>query len=285
MCSAHGDFAPKGPTSVPRPRDSSQHPDRDGIPLSRDWRTVAACWRGVVMPLKYHTQLYELILNLGAPVLARSYCQFKAHPNGRRLLADKPDLLALLTDDDYLASLPVGSLGHAYRSFLTTNRLDAGVFDDNETIRPIAERNGWDEDFYYIIKRGTALHDMFHTLGGYGPDVGGELGNLGFHCGQLEPAGALKAFFIAFAALVPAASPRRRIDYFRQAVKRGQRADNLMAAPYEELLDRPISEVRELLGIEPTSSAHPEGQLFMNWTLPGVKPATRWDYDAIVEAV
>ncbi|OBJ68249.1 Coq4 family protein [Mycobacterium sp. 1274756.6] len=255
-----------------------------GVPDQRDWGAVLASWRLLVNPAKNASQVYELIVGLAAPILARSYHQLRAHPNGRRLLAEKPDLLAVLGDDDYLASLPVGSLGHAYRSFLTTNRLDAGVFSVEEVIRPIAERRGWDDDFFYMIRRGTALHDMFHTLGGYGPDMGGEFGNLGFHCGQMEPSGALKALALSTTGVLIQASPRRKLRYFRQAVRRGQRADNLMAAPYEELLDKPLDEVRALLGVAPTATAHPDGHLFVSWMPPGMTPPTRWDYDAQLRA-
>lgn len=143
--------------------------------------------------------------------------------------------------------------------FLQLLQRDDGVFDVDTVIRPIAERRGWDEDFFVMMRRGTALHDMFHTLGGYGPDMGGEFGNLGFHCGQMEPSGALKALSPGLLGSVIPASPRRKLRYFREAVRRRQRAVNLMPAPYEELLDQPIDTVQALLGVEPTSRAHPGG--------------------------
>lgn len=192
----------------------------------------------------------------------------RAHPGGQRLLRDKPDLLAKLGDDDYLASLPPGSLGHAYRDFLNSNRLDAGVFDETTAIAPIAERNGWDGDFYYMIRRGTAIHDVFHTLGGYGPDVGGELGNLGFHHGQLGRCWFTRALGLLICFIPMDVPVRRRIRYFNEAIQRGRQADNLMAAPYEELLDQPIDDVRERLGVTPAVIAHPEGYVFTRWQPP-----------------
>ncbi|ODR06912.1 hypothetical protein BHQ15_12150 [Mycolicibacillus koreensis] len=259
-------------------------PEPPGVPEHRDWPAVLGAWRFLANPAGNPTRVFDLIVGLSAPILARAYYQVRAHPNGRRLLAHKPDLLAVLSDDEYLASLPAGSLGHAYRSFLTTNRLDAGVFDVDTVIRPIAERRGWDDDFFYMVRRGTALHDMFHTLGGYGPDLGGEFGNLGFHCGQMEPSAALKTLALATAGTVIPAAPWRKLSYFREAVRRGQRADLLMAAPYEELLQRPLAEVRDALGVTPTRVAHPQGHLFTAWMPPGMKPPTRWDYDAILAA-
>lgn len=88
-----------------------------GVPEQRDWNAVLGSWRFLVNPAEHPSGSFDLIVGLAAPILARSYHQLRAHPNGRRLLAEKPDLLAVLSDDDYLASLPVGSLGHAYRSF------------------------------------------------------------------------------------------------------------------------------------------------------------------------
>ena len=44
-----------------------------------------------------------------------------------------------------------------------------------------------------------------------------------------------------------------------QAFRRGRRAAWLVAARWEELLARPLDEVRRRLRIEATSSAHPEG--------------------------
>lgn len=143
----------------------------------------------MLIDAKYHGDIYEAFLGMEAPVFARAYYQVRSHPNGRKLFKHKPDLLSVLGDVDYLSSLPFGSLGHAYLSFLNTNKLDAGVFGESSIIRPIAEKNNWDDDFYYMVIRGTALHDMFHTIGGYGPDVAGEVANIGFHCGQMEPAG------------------------------------------------------------------------------------------------
>lgn len=250
-------------------------PTRPGsLPTKPNWRRAAACWRGMIFPHRHHDQTYEIFLSLGAPTFARAFQAVRAHPDGRRLLAGKPDLLAKLGDDAYLASLPPGSLGHAYRDFLTRHRLDAGVFDETTAIAPIAERNGWDGDFYYMIKRGTALHDIFHTLGGYGPDVGGELGNLGFHHGQLGKCWFTRTLALLM-CLIPMDIPvRHRIRYLNQAIQRGRHADNLMAAPYEQLLDQPIDQVRQQLGITPTTTAHPQGHLFTRWQPPFTKTTT-----------
>jgi ubiquinone biosynthesis protein Coq4 len=165
---------------------------------------------------------------------------------------------------------------------MTLNQIHPGLVDDEGVIRSIAEKNNWSEDYYYLLRRCSALHDMFHTIGGYGADVAGEAANIGFHSGQMEPAGAFLRFGWSMSLIYTGAPLRRKLRYFWQAVERGRRADHLMAAPWEELLDKPIEEVRELLGVAPTAVAHPEGHLYTTFSLPGAAPAPRWDYEAVL---
>jgi ubiquinone biosynthesis protein COQ4 len=263
----------------------SSYSNPDGVvPTKRSWRTVFGCWRGFIFPSRglYNGEIYRAYLALGGPIYACIFYRTRAHPNGRKLIRDKPDIFKVLRDDDYLASLPPGTLGHAYRSFLTTNRLDAAVIDEATVIRPLAEQQNWDEDFYYLMLRWTSVHDIFHVIGGYGPDMAGEVTNIGFHCGQMESPGPMKKFGYIQACAIPGAPLRHKLRVFRQAIERGRRADNMWAAPWEELFDKPIDEVRELLGIAPKHAAHPDGGWFTTWTPIGMKAPTRWDYDEIL---
>lgn len=256
------------------PNDLAKYSNPDGVvPDRTTWTPWLKAWR-MLIDAKYHGDIYEAFLGMEAPVFARAYYQVRSHPNGRKLFKHKPDLLSVLGDVDYLSSLPFGSLGHAYLSFLNTNKLDAGVFGESSIIRPIAEKNNWDDDFYYMVIRGTALHDMFHTIGGYGPDVAGEMANIGFHCGQMEPAGPLGKLGLFGALTLPGASIPFKLRYYRQAVERGRRADLLMAAPWEELLELPYREAQSMLGVSPVEVAHPEGRWTTEWTPPSIKPPT-----------
>jgi ubiquinone biosynthesis protein COQ4 len=262
---------------------ADEYSNPDGIvPDQKSWLTVLKCWRGFILTGHHIDQVYFAYLAMQAAQYARSYYQVRSHPTGRILLRDKPDLLAVLRDDDYLASLPPGTVGHAYRSFLRSNRLDAGVFQENKTIRPLAEKYNWSDDFYYLMVRTTALHDMHHVLGGYGPDMAGEVATIGLHCGQMEPAGPLKKLGYLMAIFIPGASMRHKLRVYREALERGSRADLIVAAPWEELLDKPLDEVRGLLGVAPAEEAHPNGWWFTKWTPIGMPKPTRWDYDEIL---
>jgi ubiquinone biosynthesis protein Coq4 len=272
--------------SKPTTQQASDEGVPNGLPTKVDWPTaMTRLTTAVAGGYKNHDRVLEAALALLGPALARGFEAIKNHPDGRRVLADKPDLLAVLGDTAYLESLPYGSLGAAYHDFLSRHRLDAGVFAEDQ-IRPVAEKNGLDGDVYYMLVRGTALHDMLHTLGGYGPDMGGELGNLGFHAGNIGDAPAFRAvaMLLAFAPM-GGGGVRRRIQFFNEAVRRGRVADNLLAAYYEELLPLPLDEVRERLNIMPDRYAHPDGHIFTHWQPPGntgVPPvAEPWVYPAI----
>jgi ubiquinone biosynthesis protein COQ4 len=245
------------------------------------WRTGLSALRRTYAFTFNHEALYEAFMALIGPTMARGFSELVALPEGQQLLRDKPDLLALLSDDSYLASLPVGSLGAAYRDFLQQNRLDAGVFDARTVIQPIIDRNQWGDDFGYMIHRGTVLHDVFHVLGGYGPDAGGELGNLGFMHGQL-PNRLTATMGGVFCAIMGGASYRRKRQYWSEAVARGRNAVNLMAVRYEELLPERLGEVRARLDIAPTEVAHPQGHFFTRWQLPLIHqetPFEPWNYE------
>lgn len=256
----------------------------DGVvPKRASLRALLSCWRAFALTGGEHFgKVYEGYLELQTPANSRIFDQVRAHPEGRKIIREKPELRSLLHDDAYLASLPTGSVGHAFRAFLTTNRFDVGVFDEASVVRPIAERRNWDEDFYYFMVRYLTLHDMFHVMGGYGPDVAGEITTIGFHCGQVEPAGPLEKFGHIMALGVPGAPPHHKIRVYRQAIERGRRADKLVAAPWEQLLGEPLDAVRARLGIAPTRVAHPNGLWFTTWTATGGAPASRWDYEAIL---
>lgn len=254
------------------------------VPTRASWATVAKRWRGFAITGSYMHEVYEAQLEICTPANARTFAQVRAHPHGRKIIRDKPDLLALLRDDEYLASLPPGSVGHGYRSFLTTNRFDAGVFDEAAVIRPIAEARNWHEDFYYFMVRYTAIHDLLHVVCGYGADMAGEVSVIGFQSGQMEPSGPYGKFGHLMAAWIPGATPAHKLRVYRQAIERGRRADKLAAAPWEQLLPQPLDEVRAELGVTPWRTAHPDGTWFSTWTPPGMAPPTRWNYDEILAA-
>jgi len=58
-------------------------------------------------------QVFEIIEALQGPSLVRIRARLQKTEQGKRLLAERPDLVPLLKDRDALRALPEGSLGRA----------------------------------------------------------------------------------------------------------------------------------------------------------------------------
>lgn len=237
-------------------------------------RRALACAPGALNPVDRHEQFLELIMALAGSGFQKSYDRFRASPEGQKLLRDRPDLVGVLLDTERLRSSPPGSLGHAYLDFMSHNRLDAQLYGDGlHDLPAIAARLGWDDDFHYVIHRGIAAHDLLHVLGGYGPDVGGEFGVLGFTHGQAG--GFSTGATLAMALTLPLGVKRtERLRWWREAVQRGRTADLLFTAPYEEMMHDPIDEVRRRLWVRPSDQAHPNGHLYSGFQFGNA--STRW---------
>lgn len=82
----------------------------------------------------------------------------------------KPLTFSLL-EIEPLAKLPKNTFGYAYWEFLNRNKLTP--FNFSERVSKIADR-------YPVSARYTRVHDMVHTLLGFGTDFEGELGVYAF---------------------------------------------------------------------------------------------------------
>jgi ubiquinone biosynthesis protein COQ4 len=110
----------------------------------------------------------------------------------------------------------------------------------------------------WFYDRTNVMHDLWHVLTGYGTDPAGEAALLAFTCGQIPNRG-LVLLVMAAAALGVWDGNLGWPRYLFRAWRRGRRATLMTAARYEELLSRPLEEVRLRLGIQPVREAHPQG--------------------------
>jgi ubiquinone biosynthesis protein Coq4 len=226
--------------------------------IRRNWKRAVQCSPALVAPSRYVSELMEFSLALGGPTLQAQYERFRAHPDGQRLLRERPDLPAVLAGRDALGGMPDGSFGRAYLDFTGRYRFDAAAFEEGHDLEGMAQRLGWDDDLLYVITRGLQMHDLWHTLGGYGPDWAGEAGVMAFTHGQIPDVGI--GVIAGILRAIPGGNSRRAWKtYLVQARERGRQADNLLVAPYEGLLDQPIEDVRDRLGVSATEVAHPQG--------------------------
>jgi len=232
-----------------------------GPPLETriEWRRA---WRAVRALLKDpdRTELaFEAVSAVSGGDFERLFQRFLADPEGRRLFAERPSLLAALSDRTRLRALPEGSFGRTYAAFMDAAQLTAdGLVEADLASEEALGIEVHDPDRRWFSERIRDMHDLWHVLTGYGRDEAGEAANLAFSYAQM-PFRGIAFILIAAALLEPHGNRFAWPRYLLRAWRRGRRTRPLVLARYEELLALPLEEVRRLLGIEPPSRAHPDG--------------------------
>lgn len=223
----------------------------------RDWRAARRALRALIRDPDRTDAVFDLIEALSRRQDEKALAKYTADPRGRRLLAERPDLLAALVDHASLARLPEGSLGRRYLDFVRANGITAEGLVEADEGR--AERLARDDDSApaYLDRRGRDCHDLWHVLTGYGTDQAGEVSVLAFTCGHYPNAGLL-LLVAAGAVLGPRTWDFYWQRYLWRAYLRGRKA-RLDYARYEEWLALPLDEVRRLASIEPAERTHPNG--------------------------
>jgi len=223
-----------------------------------EWGRARRALRTLLADPERTDQVFELINALSGNAGEKLFQRFCADPEGRRLLATKPSLLATLADQDRLLALPAGSFGRSYAEFMRRERIEAKGLVDAAQI--VAEKRTLDPDRDWFFQRLRDMHDLWHVLTDYGRDLAGEAANLAFSYAQTRNRG-IGAIVVAAALRGPLRRDLYWQRYLWRAWRRGKRTLPLPMADYEALLPLPLDEVRRRLRIEPAERAHPGGIL------------------------
>jgi ubiquinone biosynthesis protein COQ4 len=205
-------------------------------------------------------QVPRIQLYTTGPEMLAEVQQMRAHPTGRRILADRPDLAATLSTSSALASHPPGSLGRALHDAMS---VPGGI--PGYMLAGLIYRDGFfdsydmPDDVRYAIERTRCLHDLFHVLTGYGTDLAGEGMLIYFQNAYRQAIGFTRAAISAqglgpLLFLRPRVGQQRWRTLLREAYARGTAARERLSPMFvywEELLPRPLDDVREELGITP----------------------------------
>lgn len=197
--------------------------------------------------------VFTIIRALSGDAFEKLFQRVAADPVGRATLDEGRSLLATLSDLPSLRVLPEGTLGRCYARFMDEENLSADGLvaaseqdeqDDAQVIDPRARRFG---------ERLRDMHDLWHVSAGYGRDLLGEDALLAFSYAQTRNRGI--AFIVLMASIeLWRAGQKDALRTVWHGYRRGRRAQSLAAADWEGLLDRPLSEVRQHLGLgEPPS--------------------------------
>jgi ubiquinone biosynthesis protein COQ4 len=235
-----------------------------GIPQRKiEWQRAWRALKNLVADSERTDQVFEIVRALSGGADVRNFARLLDEPEGPRLLAERPDLLAALDDREALARLPEGSLGRAYLAFMIAGDLTAGGLVDASMQGDTDARMGYSVESTWFFDRIRDMHDVWHVLTGYGRDEAGEAANLAFTFAQTGNYGI--GLIVLTAALIGSTADRFYWQrYLFRAWRRGRRARWLPAVRYERLLAMPLDEVRARLGIDPPEIAHPEGIMVAN---------------------
>lgn len=205
-------------------------------------------------------QTPRIMMLAGGPEILVDVDLMRAHPSGRKLLADRPDLGVTLSDSAALKAMPDGSLGRVF-----FDAMDNPYGVPGYLLAGLIYKDGFfdsfdmSDDARYYIERTRWLHDLFHIVSGYRPDLSGEglliyfsqayLHEKSFWALARSPQGLGPRIFLR-----PSCGQPRWQELLRDAHARGLAARAVCSpvfVPWEELLPRPLDEVRTQLGIVP----------------------------------
>lgn len=189
-------------------------------------------------------KVFVIVRALSGKTLLRGYNRFAATPTGRAVLAENRSLIDVLKNREYLASLPAGSLGRAYREFMKAENLNAEGLVEASMNHELPSAGG----LRLYAMRLRDMHDLWHVVTGYGRDTMGEVCLLGFTFGQTRNP-AIGFIAVIGALKIARENDRRILRALWAGYRAGRRAEWLAAADWEHLLTRPLEEVRAQLGV------------------------------------
>jgi ubiquinone biosynthesis protein COQ4 len=189
-------------------------------------------------------QVFHVIRALSGRSFERLLRKVRRDPVGRRVVAERRDLIPLLSDSERLLALPADTLGHHYARFAQAEQITSQGLADASTLGAEERRDLWfDPEAEAFGARLRDMHDLWHVVTGYGRDILGELALLAFTYQQTGNRG--------IGYIVKQVERRMRkggnaeiSGFLRQASLRGRNAALLPAADWESLLERPLEDVR-----------------------------------------
>lgn len=205
-------------------------------------------------------QVPRIKMLAGGPEILADVERMRAHPSGKRLLAERPDLGVALSDSKTLKAMPQGSLGRAF-----FDAMDNPYGVPGYMLAGLIYRDGFfdsfemSDDARYYLERSRWLHDLFHIISGYAPNLAGEglliyfqhayLYGVSYKALESSPFGMGPRYFIH-----PMCGQKRWRALLKEAHTNGLAAHAVcpaIFAPWEDLLAAPVDAVRAQLGIIP----------------------------------
>jgi ubiquinone biosynthesis protein COQ4 len=194
-------------------------------------------------------QVFHIMRALNAGTARKGYERLLQTPQGGRLACQQLELAARLSDPAYIASLPEGSVGAAYRAFLQSTGYSAkGLAAISQAGPAVMEA---EHPYAWYARRTRDIHDIWHILTGYrANDPFGEACLVAFSYAQTGgPGWTVIALGSALKALrSPAGLSAVRAIW--EGYRTGCGAAWLPGEDYESLLNEPLNHARIRLNLK-----------------------------------
>jgi ubiquinone biosynthesis protein COQ4 len=215
-----------------------------------DWAHALKSLRRLLNDKEDTGQVFEIMRALNGRSTALGYQRLLTTPQGGQMAFEREEFARKLMDDAWLDSLPEGSVGAAYRSFIRAEHLSA------EGLAEISRQNTAQVDephpYAWFGRRTRDVHDIWHILSGYHRDGLGEACLVGFSYAQTRGLGwALIAIGAAVRSRKAGQYPYARAIW--QGYQRGKAAGWLLGEDYERLMAEPLEGARRRLNITPAT--------------------------------
>ena len=160
-----------------------------------------------------------------------------------------------------LAELPEGTLGRSYRDWIVDNNLETQIATNyrqfHEFLEARGDLDGMPEQIRYAVIRGFQTHDFQHVVTGYDSSGLGEIALQAFCLAQIRfPYFAMWISTVTTQmTYVRPSSITPLMDAIADGWQLGRSVRNIQAQRWEEMLDRPLDDVRAEFDIEPSPLA------------------------------
>ncbi|MFT5443589.1 MAG: ubiquinone biosynthesis protein COQ4 [Myxococcota bacterium] len=175
-----------------------------------------------------------------------TYTRILESETATRILQEREPLPAALINIEQLRSYEEGTLGRCHAEFLEREGLDPAKIDADTRLAHATFEVSAEHEFIRVRTR--SLHDLIHTLTGYGIDMLGEGGAVAFTFGNIRNRGYLMLTLTNLLGMM-VKGEFRAIAFMVKGYRRGRAADFLWSADWPALLAQPLAEVREQLKI------------------------------------
>lgn len=146
-------------------------------------------------------------------------------------------------DLEELSKCSEGSLGKVFATHMNHFNMSVVFYPEMDDSK--------EDDLTYLRYRSRETHDIHHAVLGMNPDLLGEMSISAYYLSQLNI--PLSAVLLGVGFLVATIKKPFMIDHLVSSIIKGwtmgKASKNILAVRWEDMWDRPMSEVREELGV------------------------------------